>query len=380
MVPVAASAEQFGNLSDSTETETPHAKVLTWVVVCVALALLALGLLGVAIAGVSAVQTNLFWETVTTTAGVSFIASSILWVAQALLVNRAQDDLVRRTVSDEMQRVEAQTLTKIAAALDIFGVQARLERESLIDMIWRSDELFKPAWRYEDSERDDPKFNQDLQADFRESKMYLFRGVGGAKTAVRLASDGIRLSTIDILLPDPRASAFESRVTYETTLERNSGKSREELKVAMKEQILLAFVGLHESRFLSNFTVHFVTTPFEYRFEICDEAAYVTPYLPRKHGAQHGERGDTMRFANSSFCYQILNAAARHAGSDAIEVSMLKDLSEAALARHIYDLQLVPHSGNKERDLEMLVARIPIIVEEFKAYRDKKADSLGARQ
>lgn len=301
--------------------------------------------------------------------GFSLMTTAIVWIVQLLVVNRTQETFLTQLVGATVKTQSAEHLNKVQATVSGVVTTSSKYWASVIEVLHSSHVDYYPSHIFRESDEPSPEFNKILKEDLNRSTSYTFRGISGAYTAIRL-KDGIHeLERVRVILPDTRDIAtLRRRYNYECNLGTTPpGTPAQQLHAQIRDRIAMAFVGLYNARERANFSVTFMAGHFDDRFEVLDNAAYVSSYK-LDEAPTRLRFLKVLRFAKNSQTYRYLKSSAEAAGKST-EVKLHSALSSEDMGLRLEELGFATQGAGLET-LEQLQA-------EFAAYRLKHAADLN---
>ncbi|ONH56163.1 hypothetical protein CcI49_27220 [Frankia sp. CcI49] len=231
-------------------------------------------------------DSSLNLQQVSSSIGLSLIASVIFAVIFAMLSNRIQERAAAESIEEGMK----------AASFEL--------RQDLV----RTNTLFLPSGSYPPL---DPgasfgdRYNSDMMGSLEGSSYYAFRGPAGRYIAARLKSarsfpQEVRVSILspgDHVLIARRAADRQSWVRYRSM-------TQAQLEDQLRTELILTIVSLFDYRRFCPVDLVYTEDTAVYRYEIFDDAVFVSWFHgPNSRGK---EMPESFRFGASSFMYLTL--------------------------------------------------------------------------
>lgn len=212
----------------------------------------------------------------------SLVASICFAVIFTLLANKEFHDLIRYEIGQ--------------------GVR------SISDAVTREiNELYvahNPSGVYMPTAGVDRVFNAALTKDLKSSSFYLFRGISAKYVPCRVMSSRHHLSVLKVIILDPRDSrSIGLRARDRKRNPKYAGKSMDELASSIRKEIYMSVIALFDCRDVCPVEIAYGVGTSVVRFEIFDEALYMSLYHTDKASELHYP--ETIRYSSKSVLYNL---------------------------------------------------------------------------
>ncbi|MEM7322111.1 MAG: hypothetical protein AAF531_03405 [Actinomycetota bacterium] len=260
-------------------------------------------------------------KTVWLAVGTSLLAAAVFSFLQILLITEHQDSLITDTVTESTEAMRKAVRKEISTSLssvegrvlDSFDKAVQESRNETVINLRREASEHAPLERYRPMDREDMRFNQDLNESMLRSNKYLFRGFTARYSVARLANLDITGNSFDdirLLVVNPNTPLSVQRRQVARSGSEPIGRG---MHANVVEEVWLAIVGALKVRpTCGRIQFCFVTDPPNDRYEIFDDEIYASYFtdpgskgkafpLTEKYGKESREYRRQLANVNSLF-------------------------------------------------------------------------------
>ena len=158
---------------------------------------------------------------------------------------------------------------------------------------------YEPLNIYPPTESPDSLFNEDINACLQHSTKYYFRGLTGRYSVARMQQLNTRFDEVHFILPNPTAHHnYQDRLAKSSKLPTEVGIVQQETL----KQMVQSICGARTIEAMSpRFEYHFIDEPIIDRYELFDDAFFVTFFSGNAEPAKYPR---TYKFGNRSLWYE----------------------------------------------------------------------------
>lgn len=221
--------------------------------------------------------------------GTGLLVSAAFGAAQSLITGHITFDLLRQSVSDQVERIRADFVT------DVHNIVAT------------GNLRFMPISVFRGTKEPDPEFNRTLNGDLVATSVFWFRGVSARYTASRLVATPNGNLEVRAILPDLGDNhSLDARADYLIRNELEVGKTKDEVVAKIRNDVAIGLMGLFQARHhCGSIELILTANPILDRVELFRETVWVTLFSSITAGTKFPE---TLRFSKQSIMYAMHEA------------------------------------------------------------------------